>query len=179
MADIINNDSQTDYHQLNTGQTVLPVKFTITAANVSHGAGHAISDEVEVIGGATRFNGYSARIVSIRLNDTVTTGSASAKSCVLYLASRQAIPTTDISAGGAITLTQLDAPYIVAAIPFDTGEWIKTSRMATIHKPVSIDFINEDLTVGNTLYAFLVHTGSTHTYALNETFDITIFIQQN
>jgi len=177
MATTNNNQNQADEHHMNTGKTVLQVKHNFTISATEHTANQTLSTIIEITN-ATHRNGYSGVIKSITLRNTNSTPAA--KATAVYFISKQSIPATAPAQTTDLVMIDADAAYIVGRVDFAAADW-KTIDDIAIQTKVNIDipFINEDTTVSTTLYMFLVHTDSTHTYSASQKMYVDLFIEQN
>lgn len=177
MATTNNNQNQADEHHMNIGKTLLQVKHNFAISATEHTANQALSEIIEVVGAARR-NGYSGVVKSITLRNTNSTPAA--KATAIYFVSKQSIPATAPTQSTDLVMLAADAEYIVGRVDFAAADW-KTIDDIAIQTKVNVDipFVNEDATVGTTLYMFLVHTDSTHTYSASQKMYVDLFIEQN
>ncbi len=178
MATIANNSYQATEHQINTGKTILPAKWQWALDNSSHVAGDALS-AIEVISGATRVNGFTSRAVTLRLAYSVASGTPAPKECRLYLISKQSIPATAPVVSAAQVWIASDAAYVLGTVDIATADWLVSDKIATVNKTFTIDCINEDATVGTTVYAFLLNTVTTWTPPSGSLIEATLWFEMN
>lgn len=176
MATVNNNFNQATEHHLNTGVTLLNVKWNFTIDASEHTTGQALS-VIESISGALRANGYTGKIRHITLRNTNSTPAA--KACAIYFMSRVSIPATPPAQSSDVVMIDTDAPYVLGRVDFASADWKTLDDVAIQTKTnVDIPIINEDSTVGTSIYAFLVHTDSTHTFSSSQKIYVDLWIEQ-
>jgi hypothetical protein len=178
MATVSNNSYQATEHQINTGETRIPAKWTWALDNSSHTAGQALS-LVETISGAARVDGFSTRAVTCRLSYAVTSGTPAPKDIVLYLISKQSIPTTTPVLSADQAFTQTDVGYILGTISVATADWIIYDKIATVNKTIDIDCINEDSTAGTSIYCFALNGATTWTPAASSQLGVYLWFKMS
>lgn len=176
MATLSNSGFQVE-HAYNSGRTVLPIKWTWSLDNSSHVAGDALS-AIESIIGATRRDGFTARIVGVRLAYTVSSGTPAPKETRLYFMSKASIPATAPVVSTAQVIVQADVPYILGSFDVATADWLVLDKAATVTKTLDINITNEDSTVGTTIYTFALNTTTTWTPASGSKLEVTLWIEQ-
>lgn len=178
MATVANNSYQATEHQLNTGDTRVPVKWSWSLDSSSHTSNQALS-VMETISGAARVDGFTTQAVQCRFAYTVTSGTPAPKDVVLYLISKTGIPATMPVLSADQAWVAADAPYILGTVSVATADWIISDKIATVTKTIDINCINEDTTPGTSVYAFLLNGATTWTPPSGSKIEMLLWFKMN
>lgn len=178
MATVANNSFQATEHQINTGSTLLPARWTWTLDNSSHTSNQALS-LVESISGVARADGFTTKLTNIRVQYSVGSGTPAPKDVYLYFLSKTSIPATTPVLSADQAFTQSDAYYVLGVVSIATADWIIADKIATVTKTADIAMVNEDTTVSTTVYCFAVNGATTWTPAASSQLGVLAWFEMN